>query len=244
MTTLHNEAVMLNNTAVSLLDSGDLVQAVSTFRRAVSIMKCASGGPSSFLGSSTYNNTKVSTNFFHHIVSANVLPGLQTGLAYVLDRPLLIAVDDHDVDAAMIAANEIPFSGSVTVTSTVILYNFALACHYIGKTTGQDVALKQAYQLYALVLRCLPHEIHYLVGYEPQVGETVTVLQCLALNNLAQLQYELCEYQESRKSMERLLHTVLHGCAVLKASLGAESFQEIMLNLIHLKESPTAAHAA
>ena len=130
-------------------------------------------------------------------------------------------------------------SSVVATASTYIIFNFALTCHVVGKQTGRERYMIRAMRLYELTLKvlhtaqsssdCSPHEMH-------------SVLKCLALNNLAQIHYELCDYRSSQlchDSLYTLLITIKH----MDTYLDENEIEDIMLNLVYVK-SPTVAKAA
>jgi len=245
-----HQAVATNNEAVYLLDSGNLAEAVCAFQRAVAIMKVAASSsvpppPPSGIRSQPHRkngSVKADSLFgFHH---SSALPGLQYGHAFVYDRPLLIPQAAASVNLARASPSQV--DSMVTVTSTILMFNFAMACHHIGKITGQDAPLQHAYQLYGLVLQCLQcnnnndDEAHH---HHPDESITL-VLQCLALNNLAQLQYcEYSEFEKSRTCLAELLRTASKCACCFDLYLAPDQVEELMLNLIHL-DPPTAASAA
>ena len=242
--TLH-QAVATNNEAVYLLDSGNLAEAVCAFQRAVAIMKVAASSsvppPPSGIRSQHRKKGAVTADSlfgFHH---SSALPGLQYGHAFVYDRPLLIPQAAASLDLASASPSEV--DSIVTVTSTILMFNFAMACHHIGKITGQDAPLQNAYELYGLVLQCLQCSNNDEPHHHPDDSVTL-VLQCLALNNLAQLQYcEYCEFEKSRLCLDELLRTASKCACCFDLYLAPDQVEELMLNLIHL-DPPTAASVA
>ena len=161
------------------------------------------------------------------------LDGLNTGISYIYNRPLLIPSD--------ITFQSMEHMNSVVVTASIyIIFNFALACHGVGKHTGKESYLIRAMRLYELTLKVL--DSTHSNGSSAYAHEMHSVLECLAFNNLAQLHNEYCNYQASQyylDSMYAILKTINH----LDAYLEENELEEIMLNLVYLK-SPTVAKAA
>lgn len=122
----------------------------------------------------------------------------------------------------------------VLTSSTSIIFNLALACHQYGKITGQELPLAKAGHLYSLIVNILDGE--------DRNNKTHGALQCLALNNLAQLHYEHCDNKKSASCMASM-YDLLKFTDYLEAYLDEDEADEIRLNLVHL-HPPSAAHAA
>jgi hypothetical protein len=253
------QAAVLNNEGVRLLGCGDFDGAIQAFQRGLVVMKASSTAdpaqppaaaavlsnnsessrsrPQSSLSPQRSHDSNhlaiashpdASSSCLDPQSSAANLAGLQQqhGLCFVFDRPFLLKTDDE--------------SSVVLTSSTVLLFNFALACHQCWMQTGIDDAMRRATELYELTLRLL-------CDCDCSHQDACGVLKCLVLNNLAHLHYEDCEYQESHYCMSCLRELILClGCldhdsaASILSNLERE---EIKLNLLHLKP-PLTAHAA
>ena len=138
----------------------------------------------------------------HQPSSSALLDSLNVGISYIYNRPLLIPTD--------ITIQSMEHMNSVVVTaSTYIIFNFALTCHVVGKHTGKESYFIRAMRLYELTLKVL--ETAQSSNGSSYVHEMHSVLECLALNNLAQMHYELCDYRSSQfymDSMYALLITI------------------------------------
>lgn len=166
-------------------------------------------------------------------LSCALLDGLNNGISYIYNRPLLIPSD--------IVIQSIEHMNSVVVTaSTYIIFNFALTCHAVGKHTGKESYVTRAMRLYELTLKVL--DTAQSSSNSPSVHEMHSVLECLALNNLAQMHYELCDYQSSQFYMD-YMHSLLMTIKRMDEYLEEKELEEIMLNLVYL-QSPTVAKAA
>jgi hypothetical protein len=148
-------------------------------------------------------------------------------VCYIYDRPLLIPTvprfqtqDDLDV--------------FVLTTSTYIIFNFALACHQFGKVYGDEDALKRAGCLYNLTIKSLANDDHATPVH--------VALQCLALNNLAQLHYDHCDFVKSQGCLE-IMYDLVIRTDCLDKYLNDNETEELMLNMVHM-QPPIAASAA
>jgi hypothetical protein len=217
------QAIMHNNEGVHHLNCGNISGALLAFQSAISFMKeataCHADKPRSILHIDWV---------FSREQQPGALDGLQSEHGYVYDRPILIPTD-----LGIFTSHELY---SVVLTSgSFIIFNFALACQYDGKITGNKVPLQKARQLYELVLKMLTSE-------ESNCNNCCVVLQCLVLNNLAQLHHDQCNYRKSQSCMQSLYdHIITTNC--LDIYLDATEAEEIMLNLVHLRP-PTVAGAA
>jgi hypothetical protein len=229
------QAAVLNNEGVHMLRCGDFEGAIQSFQRGLSLLKeiTTSQGLGEqqhmIQGSNQSSNAEIS---FESLEERNdvVLHGLcgpQRGLCFVFDRPVLLKVQDQ--------------GSAVLMFSTVLLFNFGLACHQCWMRTGSDDARRHATEIYQLILRVL-------VGKASHENDgTFGVLQCLVLNNLAHLHFEACQYLETQYCMEGLRDLILwEGCLDEPCSstfMTDYEREELKLNLLHIK-TPSTAQAA
>ena len=163
-----------------------------------------------------------------------LLDSLNVGISFIYNRPLFIPTD--------ISIQSMEHLNSVVVTaSTYIIFNFALTCQLVGKHTGKESYLIRAMRLYELTLKVL-ETAKSSSSTNPHVQEMHSVLECLALNNLAQMHYELCDYRSSQFYMDSM-HSILVTIKRLDEYLDENEMEEIMLNLVYL-QSPSVAKAA
>jgi hypothetical protein len=168
-----------------------------------------------------------------HASNPSLLDGLNVGISYVYNRPLLIPTD--------ISIQSVEHMNSVVVTaSTYIIFNFALTCHAVGNHTGKESYLIRAMRLYELTLKVL--ETAKSSAVSSCVQEMHAALECLTLNNLAQMHYELCDYRSSQFYMDSM-YAVLITIKRMDTYLEENELEEIMLNLVYL-QSPSVAKAA
>lgn len=83
----------------------------------------------------------------------------------------------------------------LVTSSAVIAFNHAIACHQYGKKSGLTVPIKQAVKSYELALRILQR------AGSQEFGKFLT---CLSLNNLANIESDLCNFERSERCLEHL----------------------------------------
>lgn len=110
--------------------------------------------------------------------------------------------------------------------------------HQLGNISGRTVPLLRASQLYSLVLKTLATTSKT----DSSEDDSRALLQCLVLNNLAQLQHDQCDYLRSQYYLERMRNLVA-TTVCLQDYLNDTEADEIMLNLMCVRP-PSAAHAA
>jgi hypothetical protein len=221
-TTTLGEAIRFNNEGARLLESGDIVDAVNVFRQAVEALQ--NGASASEIDCD--QKQPMGNNDSHP-------QPVQNGQLYVYYRPLWIP--------SSIAINQ----ATLSIVSTYILFNMALACHCFGLETGRQEPLDRAVELYQLVLRTSGSTLPATTSHGIAAS---SLLQCLALNNLAHLHYEQCEYNicdQCMGSMESIIwqSNCLDHSACDAHHLSAYEVEEIMLNMVFV-QPPMAAHAA
>lgn len=143
---------------------------------------------------------------------------------YVYDRPLLLGAPSSNDDVETL----------LSLYSAVILFNLALACHWMGRHRGREPAARRALVLYRMSMQ--------LLMSCAQVGTMPVVLALLALNNRANIHYEYCDYQQTATCLQEM-SKILTDDEFLCSSLPETDVEGLLLNVI-LLETPTAAKAA
>jgi hypothetical protein len=237
------DAILLNNAGVQLLNRGSLEQALHSFQCAVSSIKVATTNASFENPQTLFDASNASGRFNHREVAAHGaetnmaeaklrLDGLKNGVSYVFNRPLLIPTGFSIY--SMEQLNSVILSAS-----TYIVFNFALACHFCGKMSGREVYLMRAARLYELTLKVLGSAEARSC---PNHGTMPAILECLTLNNLAQMYYEQCDYKTCQIYMDAM-YDLFMTAERLDAFLDTHEMEEIMLNLVYLQSPPVAKAA-
>lgn len=237
------DAILLNNAGVRLLNRGSVEHALHSFQCAVSSIKVATTSarfenPQTLFGapndSERYNRQEVAAQVSETNMAETKLrlDGLKNGVSYIYNRPLLIPTD--------FAIYSIEQLNSVILSaSTYIVFNFALACHLCGKMSGREDYLMRAARLYELTLKVLGSSEATTC---PNHDTMHTILECLTLNNLAQMYYEQCDYKACQIYMDAM-YDLFMTAERLDAFLDAHEMEEIMLNLVYLQSPPVAKAA-
>ena len=219
MTSFLSSQAIVNNEAVGGLINGDATGAIKGFQHAIAIVKNTAEQREYWPHEHSQQRGSSAGPAFHP--SEQPLAGLQEGSLFVFDRPLLLA---HGIEDS---------GEQLEITSAILMFNFALACHQLGKLSGNTRLLNQAKHLYELTLRCSSNKTQ----------EDAAVLQCLALNNLAYILHQECDFSTSKLYMDRLSMVADDDCLLLLTLYVApEEVEEILLNL--LQREPTGAQAA
>ena len=238
MNPLH-DASILNNLGVALLESKDTVHAIHSFQRAVNIMKEytdvlasqeSSAGPAddTFM---RYETPSPAIDAFCKLETGTKLESLNQGIYYTYDRPLLLPTD-------VSVSTQESLDTYMLTSSAILIFNFGMACHQFGKETGQEGALRQAVQIYELTLRMINRSC---------ISEYLSkVVMCLALNNLANLHSDLCDYENCECCLECVKEILFHDSNIDLFALDfldETEWSELKLNLMY-GQTPSAASAA
>lgn len=219
---------MINNVGVNHLRNGNISRASHAFQSAIVIILEAATSITEQIQTNILQNNHNDCSLFSLEQRPVTLTGLHNEHCYVYNRPLIVQADLN-----MLSHEDL--DSFVLTFSTVVVFNFALACHQQGNISGAEVSLLKAGQMYSMALQILASK-------EINNNDCHAVLQCLALNNLAQLHYDRCDYQKSQSCMSTVLDIVTTTIC-LSDHLDEKESEEIMMNLLYM-QPPTAAHAA
>jgi hypothetical protein len=223
------QAIAMNKEGVQLLNLGDTSGAIVVFQHAVAVMRnlAAAHAENPCELFDYFASEEMRTSFPRRDQRPQDLVGLQSDVCYIYNRPLVIPTNVQ-------FKNQEDLDSFVLISSTFVIFNFALACHQYGKIHGDENSLKRASCLYNLTIKSLANG--------DGCDEAQFALQCLALNNLAQLHYDQCDFHKSQSCLEIMYDMVIRtNC--LDAYLSDEETEELMLNMVHM-QAPVAACAA
>jgi hypothetical protein len=252
MNPLH-EAILLNNAGVRLLDCGNVEHALHSFQCAVSSVKMATTTAASFekplfRADATLNDSSRCKSLPESAPQDMVLSsssncmvgepklrldGLKNGVSYIFNRPLVFPAN------LSIQSSE-QLNSAILSASTFIVFNFALACHFFGKTCGKEDYLTRAARLYELTLKVLGSASASCATHNDR--SMYSILECLTLNNLAQLYYEQCDYATCQMYMDAM-YDLFMSAERMDGFLDAQEMEEIMLNFVYLQSPPVAKAA-
>lgn len=220
-------AITINNEGVHLLNGGNIPGALQAFQSAIAALKKAAESCQSERTQIIFQKAWNDQSLFSFEQRPVAVAGLQNVHSYIYNRPLLIPTD-------LKILSHVCLDSFVTSSTAFVIFNFALAHHEQGKTRGHEVSLRRAGQLYNVTLKVLANK--------ESSNNSGAVLQCLALNNLAQLYYDNCDFQKCQFCMVTV-NDFVAKTDCLNAYLDETEVDEIMLNLIYL-QPPTVAGAA
>jgi hypothetical protein len=254
MDTLHR-ATSLNNAGVQLLEMNVISGAISVFCDAVNVMKednmvdkniikrattLTDQNPISVVHGGAYAedlmNTIQSTNTIH----SSKLPAvtlLRKMEHYVYSRPLLLP--NTTVTMSLSASNSVDLDMLTTTSVTIIVFNFALSCHLHSEYSGTASTLKQALQLYNLLIR--------MIQQAERKPKFLQVMEYLALNNMASIYYyNFCDYKNSQHCLDCIRSLLQKHCnidALALEFLCEAEWTDLKLNIMVI-QFPLAAQAA
>jgi hypothetical protein len=234
------EVIKFNNEGARLLHSGSTMDALYVFRMAaVSLKQVRLAVPSAEHAPSTPDPTpcvsstvqmpnKDDNDTIMDETFSQALQSPHDGPFYVHYRPLMIP--------ANILLSSADQAELVQILTTFVLFNLALACHHYGKVSGMSEPLKRAKELYGVVLK-------YGGSADEGASQAVDLMQCLALNNLAHLHYEHCQYEISTRYMENMYELIGQTQCLDCRYVSSSEAEEIVLN-VHFAMPPAVAAAA
>jgi hypothetical protein len=214
-------ACSLNNQGVDLLVSGNSLSALKSLQRAWTLLQGASNEvKTTSCSEMTLPNEEATLPFCE---SPATIPGLEGMAFYLYDHGIMITGTANGESKEMLS-----------LYNTIVLFNLALLVHREARL-GRPKSLKKAALLYKMTLERL------LSSPMPD-DMSATMLTLFALNNKAQIHYDLCEYLQSVDCMEAISKIMgdVHG---VHCTLGPEDVEGLMLNVM-LLNVPTAARAA
>jgi hypothetical protein len=234
MTSAVEQAIHLNNKAASLVSTGHLWSASRLLGTATNVLR------QSVQHEVVQDKTSLSALTEMDVIADDTAVVFEPsefnppGMMHIQERLLcissdltgLVPRDDDDDDQCLLC-----------VLSTLTLYNSAVVQHLMARVTGYETRtwlLLRAKALYERVLR-VANTCHWPI--QP-------LLHCLVLNNLADIHYELCDFEQSKHCLEILADIAqrtqcLDDCTLVSD----EEVQGINVNYT-LAQYPTAASAA
>jgi hypothetical protein len=214
----------LNNQGVELLILGQSSAASTAFKDAIQLL----GSEVAEDNGGGQNGENVLNDQIPELAlgqSQSAVPDLQAQCFFVYNQAITI------LEGTVLQCND----ETISLHSSVILFNWALVFHREGML-GNEKALKKAWFLYARCLKVLS------LSATAQSKQSSGYLALLALNNQAQIHYELCDYAESYNCMAQVADMINRTPSLEYSTLTLRNaVKEIYLNTML---SPTAAHAA
>jgi hypothetical protein len=216
-------ALRLNNEAVNLLTEKRIPEAVRSFEAALLGMKQATVEGSGWNRAVPLAGRGEQRDFL--LLGPRI--GLESDVCFIFDRPMLVPCDpkiDTCADVELF----------VHWTSTVTVFNYALACHHYSMVSGSDTGLQKAVCLYKLAIKMAASSESDRVMY--------AVLECAALSNLAHALYEQCSFGASVSS-SLAVYDKVSVTSDLDSYLSQDEIENLLMISLYL-QAPAAAQAA
>jgi hypothetical protein len=191
------EVLEINNECVKQLHDENLLQGVQNLRRAIKkVESAASLTPTLNRKSSDPPKIRMEpSRKWSPSPSQQWEQQRETSGGFVYDRPFLLYCStnsDHDEEDSY---------NCIVVIATITL-NIAIIYHRYGMNHGYDAYLIQASKLYMVTIELVNH----LVVPSDNYNQNHFFLLMLALNNFAQVHYELSSYLAYDQTMSTLRH--------------------------------------
>jgi hypothetical protein len=230
MSTLRH-VILLNNEGVRLHLSGDLTGAIQAYQMgyfaiqaiAQPILQYQTVCCALTTATESMRSAMVESTTRIQLRTSAKLETMQPNLCFVNYRPLMLQFYDRDSIAIL----------------CFLRYNMGLASHELGIRSGCEQLLRCATESYDWTLLML---CNYTIDRDKH-----GILMCLALNNLAHLHYEKCDFRSSQSCIE-CMNYLITGMRCLEdltvaLFLTQRECDQIKLNVVHMKP-PVAAGAA
>ena len=218
----------LNLRGVLLLAAGNNKNAVVEFSRALAKLHDMVKA-SKMLSDTLSLPSNIETESPSHLCQSDfALPSFSNTEIYICGRPILILPDDHEEISQV---QQFSF-----LLEAALLFNMALAWHQDGLVGGREMSLRQAAWLYNRC--CISLENVPLFSFVA-AGRG---LCAMALNNVAQIYHDQCDYNMADFCLHNLSICV-SSSSVANGRFLCNEIEGILLNLIHCVP-PTVARAA
>jgi hypothetical protein len=243
-----NSALRLNNEAVLLALTGQERKALIKFQQAVGMVKRnmktyihRSEGKSKApkgLGSPSRSSEEIrmpSVMTIEQLDQDSVkLSGLANLQCYVYDRAFRVSVEDLLASTTEQAAQ---------LGSAIIIFNMALVLHRECLLHNRTLSASKSLALYSIalqLLQCSPGSPTSIDCSSSMQG-VARAIQLAALNNTAQLHFEVGEYDRATRGFGHLANLMT---TIEQAPLGALAMTGIVMNILFLEKGSKFAPAA
>lgn len=225
------DSVSLNNAGVRLLLDGEVRESLVAFRRAVSSSRSVVEQQMQSIEVSGCDNSTFVAGFH---LQAESISGLQNGYFFVYSRAFLLPVRSPD-SCTMQTSDNPPEYGPLVYP--YLLFNLALASHCTGKRANSPAVLARAGVVYDLLLRILRSGTW-------RTDHALDVLAIITLNNLAAMQYELGNHQDSMIRFQEMEDQLRVSDIYLSTYLVGGEADALRLNVEQARPPSSLAPAA
>lgn len=254
-------ALILNNQALELLRTGKTEDSIETFEKGIAALRVAgqdrSDSADSFLFGRTLFNHDERKRLDHSLLQLPLSMsndacsgcGFIMNLGVCIETTALSRVMENSHPQTNLThpgASDLEYS----LYSCILLSNLALAYLKHGADYNKTGSLRKATTVYNLALAALENiTVQAEVMDSPYLlTENVRILHAFisvqSLNNQANVEFVLCNYDRCHQCLELLTRVVMDSCLTLDDVLGASTIDEVLINTKFLMEPPSAAGAA
>jgi hypothetical protein len=128
------------------------------------------------------------------------VPGLNDSNFYIVDHAFLVS------PALLLNGTTELTSTDTAVLCAILTFNMALTYHLAGRWSGHSGKMKIAYRLYG---NCIEMASSVEGMFHRRVGDSLYVLNMIAMNNAAQIQYTLANFADSDQLMAHVRRSML-----------------------------------
>jgi hypothetical protein len=235
-------AIVTNNHGVKLLESDDTLLAIAAFQGGIQLIKDYGDAcnMNQKLTSDVQNGQSFEPEYCPSIATNDSfgLPHIpltttdfQQGLYYSYDRPILLPSN-------LLTSSPQVLQSKLYLISAILLFNLALT---FQKHANQNCTS-------STMLRVV--RVYTLAGTVLEQGccndDWGKFMMCLIFNNLANLYYELCDYDASHYLFSRIKQSVSNDVAIndfATSFLTEDEWMEVQLNCVY-SQIPSAASSA
>jgi hypothetical protein len=223
------QAITLNNDAVQALVDGDDARAVESLTRAIKIFKeeLSKPPPVSLPEDSSFfvadKSSSSSTTFTVQLPELH-----QEQQSFIFNQALKLPEQSVNGETGPAASDS-----DLHIYTATVIFNFALAHHRKGMSSGQDALLLKSEKLYSMVLKVLSDDDH-------NTSRIAILVKLASVNNLAQRCFESGNFEQARQGLGHLSSTFRTKSL---SFLQEENIKELLLNVLLLKP-PKVAPAA
>jgi hypothetical protein len=244
-----DSALRLNNEAVSLILSGQERRALSKLQDAVGMVKRnivsylhrSAGISRTSKGLCPHNSnsnrsegtclpTMMTLEQLHQ--DSVQLSGLVNLQCYVYNRAFRVSAEQLSTSTMEKAAQ---------IGSAIVIFNMALVLHRACLLHNRTVPVSKPLALYNIVLQLLKSPGSPTTVDSSSLQDIAGAIQLAALNNTAQLQFEVGEYSHATRGFDNLANLLT---TIRRAPLAASDMRGIVLNILCLKKGANFAPAA
>jgi hypothetical protein len=226
-------AALLNNEGIVLLQkSNQLGASIRKFQLALGAVQSEAKRN---LFPLSRHATPAVTSWTHYACRplASKQSSTESGHYYVYNRPFKILTDKL---VSRTTTHE-EYCSSLELVGCHVLFNLAVACHELAKSTGREATIQRAARHYGVLL-------HLIKGMTINHCRDASLdrLKFLVFNNLAHLHYELCQYNKVTMCLDIMMNMYIDNTS-LEGMIPPDDLSRIFWNALHVKPPATALAA-